>query len=114
MIPKLNRLKEREVKRVLQKWKPFFSYGIVANLSKNKSWFPRFAMILWGKSVKSGVERNYFRRIFFDKVSPIVWKDNFSSDVVFVVKKTTKLSKKDPESIKNFKKDIDFIIKKLT
>jgi hypothetical protein len=36
MIQKKYRLKEKQVKKVLQKGKPFFSYGIVKNSFKNK------------------------------------------------------------------------------
>jgi hypothetical protein len=42
MIKKIYRLKEREVKKVLSKRKPFFSYGIVLNIFKNKLDYNRF------------------------------------------------------------------------
>lgn len=113
MIPKLNRLKERDVKRALQRWRPFFAYNVVTNLSKNKLGYPRFAIVIWKKSVKSGVERNFFRRMFFDKVKPYLNNENLSSDIVFVIKKTIKLSTKNEDSIKAFNKDVDFIIKKI-
>ena len=35
MIKKVYRLKEKEVKKVLQKGKPFFSYNIVSNTIPN-------------------------------------------------------------------------------
>mgnify|MGYP005995417273 FL=1 len=46
MITKQFRLKEREVKKVLQRGKPFFSYGIVLNYTKNKLGYNRFAIVI--------------------------------------------------------------------
>jgi RNase P protein component len=53
MIKKIYRLKERELKKVLKYSKPFFSYGIVLNVNKNKLNYNRFAIVLGSKSVKS-------------------------------------------------------------
>jgi hypothetical protein len=46
MIKKIYRLKEREVKKVLGKTKPFFSYGIVLNMKPNREGFNRFAIVI--------------------------------------------------------------------
>jgi hypothetical protein len=46
MIKKIYRLKDREVKKVLGKTKPFFSYGIVLNMKLNKKDFNRFAIVI--------------------------------------------------------------------
>jgi len=46
MIKKIYRLKEREVKKVLGKTKPFFSYGIVLNAKINRENFNRFAIVI--------------------------------------------------------------------
>lgn len=112
MISKKNRLSEREVKKVLTRWKPFFSYGIVSNFYNNNLPFNRFAIVIWSKSVNSAVSRNYFRRTFYKKVAPFlatgVWKD-----YVFVVKKQTKLDKKNEKSILLFIKDLDFLLNKI-
>ena len=117
MIKKIYRLKEREVKKVLKYSKPFFSYGIVLNVSKNKLNYNRFAIVLGSKSVKSWVERNFFRRRFYD----FVLKNNLINktlhfwdwfyDLVFVVKKQTKLDKMQQKSINSFEKDLNFLIK---
>ena len=46
MIKKIYRLKEREIKKVLGKTKPFFSYGIVLNMKPNRKGFNRFAVVI--------------------------------------------------------------------
>ena len=112
MISKINRLTEREVKKVLTRWKPFFSYGIVLNYMKNNLDKNRFAIVIWWKSVKTNVARVFFRRMYYDIV-----KDNLDSkkwiDFVFVVKKQTKLDKNEEKSIITFKKDIEFLLGKV-
>ncbi|MDP2090014.1 MAG: ribonuclease P protein component [Candidatus Gracilibacteria bacterium] len=139
MIPKLNRLTEKEVKKVLTRGKPFFSYGIVLNYQKNNLEKNRFAIVIGGKSVKTSVERNFFRRSFYDLVRNSInflpfskgapgrkysWgvpegggiKDNNTNksyDFVFVVKKQTKLDKNDENIINSFKKDIKFLLSKI-
>ncbi len=112
MIPKKNRLSEREVKKVLTRWKPFFSYGIVLNYIKNKCERNRYAIVIWWKSVKTNVSRNYFRRMFYDLVKESLELNRWL-DFVFVVKKQTKLDKNDENSINSFKKDINFLLNKI-
>jgi hypothetical protein len=51
MIKKIYRLRQREVKKVLQRAKPFFSYGIVLNVFENKLNYNRFAIVIGSKSV---------------------------------------------------------------
>ncbi len=114
MIKKIYRLKEREVKKVLKRWKPFFSYWIVLNQIKNKLEYNRFAIVIWSKSVNTNVSRNFFRRKFYDIVSEyisIINNDSFC-DFVFVVKKQTKLNMKNEENLYNYKKDINFLLNK--
>ena len=113
MLAKKFRLTEREVKKVLQKWKPFFSYNIVVNSFPNKKPYHRFAIVIGWKSVRTNVERNFFRRTFYDLASSHCETGEKKSDFVFVVKKKTKLDKRDPSSIKTFEKDILFLIKKI-
>lgn len=116
MISKNYRLIEKDVKKVLQKWKPFFSYWIVLNYSQNSHPFNRFGIIVSWKSVSSWVERNFFRRLFFNAVQKSIWvahSDTLFYDLVFVVKKQTKLDKKSFESINTFEKDTLFLLKKL-
>jgi len=115
MIAKKFRLKEREVKKVLWKWKPFFSNGIVLNYISNKIWFNRFAIVIWSKSVNTNVTRVFFRRRFFDKImeEKYIEKTNLFRDYVFVVKKKIKLDRRDLEVLKTFKKDLNFLIKKV-
>lgn len=112
MISKKYRLTEREVKRVLHKWKPFFSYRVVLNRYKNKLNYNRFAVVIWAKSVHTNVERNLFRRNFYDFVS---WSEINQKwyDFVFVVKKQTKFDKTKLESILSFEKDLKFLLSKI-
>jgi len=71
VISKKNRLSEREVKKVLNKWKPFFSYWIVLNYLKNNSEINRFAIVIWWKSVNTNITRNFFRRLYYNLVVKI-------------------------------------------
>jgi len=115
VITKEFRLKEREVKKVLQRGKPFFSYGIVLNYTKNKLWHNRFAIVIWAKSVITNVSRTFFRRRFYDYTSGCIKEYNEDQwyDLVFVVKKQTKLLKNNTESMKWFIKDINFLYTKI-
>ncbi len=115
MISKKFRLKQREVKKVLQRGKPFFSYGIVLNYTKNKLTNNRFAIVIWWKSVITNVQRTSFRRKYYDLMSEYINTKNNESfyDFVFVVKKQTKLNARDNESQKSFEKDIQFLIWKI-
>ncbi len=112
MISKRNRLSEREVKKVLTRWKPFFSYGVVLNYMKNKSQINRYAIVIWWKSVKTNIARVFFRRLYYDIVSDKLNNENWV-DFVFVIKKQTKLDKIDKNSINSFKKDINFLLNKI-
>ena len=95
MISKKYRLKESEVKKVLHKWKPFFSSKIVLNSLVNEYTYNRFSIVIGGKSTEGSVVRNYFRRQFFSTVTESIqvsFKESFY-DFVFVVKWTTTLEK---------------------
>lgn len=114
MIKKIYRLNEFHVKKVLSQKKPFFSYGIVLNYSKNNLWYNRFAIIISWKSASNSVNRNFFRRKFYDLAKNyIIPKEKNTFDMVFLLKKQTKLDKNDFESINSFEKDINFLIKKI-
>ncbi len=49
MISKKYRLTEYELRKVLQKKKPFFSYGLIANTLANKLGHARIGIIFSGK-----------------------------------------------------------------
>lgn len=112
MISKKYRLTERETKRVLHKWRPFFSYHIVLNYMPNKVWYSRFSIVIWSKSVNNNVERNFFRRKFFDMVFSHINRDK-NYDMVFVLKKQIKFDKKNIGSILSFEKDLNFLLNKI-
>ncbi len=112
MISKLYRLKENEVKKVLQKRsKPFFSYSLVLNSLKNKYEYNRFSIVIWSKSVNSWVSRNYFRRLFYEESRKFIDKsrDNHFFDFTILIKKEINLNKTDSKVILNFKKDLNFV-----
>jgi len=90
MLKKKFRLREREVKRVLQKWEPFFSYDVVLNTKRN----------------------NFFRRRFYDFISKSEIQKKWN-DFVFVVKTKVKLDKKNILSLKSFYKNLNFLINKI-
>ena len=67
------------------------------------------------KICKHKCYKSFFRRKFFDEImksnyllNNIVWKD-----FIFVVKKKNKLDRKDLTTIKTFKNDLNFLIKKV-
>jgi len=113
VISKENRLSERNVKKVLRKWKPFFSYWIVLNFIRNTEWINRFAIVIGSKSVITNVWRNLFRRLFYNTILNYT-KSNKTYDFVFVIKKTNKLDHNSSSILTTFKKDILFLINKVT
>ncbi len=115
MLEKGLRLTQTQVKKVLDFWKPFFSYGVVLNYMQNAETHNRFAIVISWKSTSWWVERNYFRRQFYTLVSPYIErksKNNFF-DLVFVVKKSTLLEKRDVQITEKFSQDIGFLLKKM-
>jgi ribonuclease P protein component len=114
MISKKFRLKEKELKKVLHRWKPFFSYGLVLNYSVNTVWFHRFWIVLSAKSIPTNVVRNFFRRYFYTLLRKIaLTPSQIGYDMVFVVKKEKFLDKNDEKSIRDFAWDIQFLLKKM-
>lgn len=85
MIAKVFRLTESDVGKVLKRKKPFFSYSIVANVTKNQLAHARFGIILSGKVTKTSVDRNFYRRLFYETARPYIERDGM--DIVFVAKK---------------------------
>jgi ribonuclease P protein component len=111
MIAKVFRLTESDVGKVLKKKKPFFSYTLVANVAKNQLAHGRFGIILSGKVTKTSIDRNFYRRAFYELARQYIDKGPY--DVVIVAKKGTVLSRKDEESRQNFEKEIIFLLKKV-
>lgn len=109
MLAKKYRLSEREVKKVLHKGKPFFSYNIVFNVFPSRLPHARFAIVISGKSVANNVIRNMYRRLFYD-VSAKYIHQNFW-DVVCVVKTKSKLGRS-PEDVKAISKEITYLFEK--
>lgn len=85
MISKEYRLTEHELRKVLARKKPFFSYVWIANTMENKKTHGRCAILLSSKCTKGSVNRNYWRRKFYD-ISHI-YLEHIRFDVVLIPKK---------------------------
>jgi ribonuclease P protein component len=109
MLAKKFRLHEREVKKVLHKGKPFFSYSIVFNVFPNTLWHSRFAIVIGWKSVPNAVIRNKYRRAYYDIAYKYTQKNLW--DVVCVVKKQTKLDAAE-QSLKKIESEINYLFEK--
>lgn len=112
MIAKKYRLTENEFRKVLSRRKPFFSYGMVANIVPSKLEYARVGIVLSGKQAPGSVNRNIFRRWAYDLSRPFL--DGLSVDVVFVLKKGKVLDHKNPEARGEMKQDIEFLWKTIT
>ncbi len=114
MIAKKYRLSEREVKKVLRNWKPFFSRGSVLNILPNEYWYNRYAIVISWKSVGTAICRNFFRRMYYNIASKnIQTGEKKSCDIVCLIKKQTKLNQNDQKNIAIFKKEIHFLMRKI-
>ncbi len=111
MISKEYRLTERQIRKVLVRKKPFFSYVFVANIVENKLQHGRCGILLSSKCSKWSVNRNFWRRKFYDVSLPALSQIPF--DVVFVPKKWTILNYKNSEHIAEFEKNIQFLYRKI-
>lgn len=111
MISKEYRLTERELKKVLSRKKPFFSYVFVANVMENKWKHGRCGILLSAKCTKGSVNRNFWRRKFYDM--SLVKIENIPLDIVIVPKKWTILDYKNLEHSIEFEKNILFLYKKI-
>ncbi len=111
MLKKILRLNEKEVKKVFMQKKPFFSYGIVLNVWRSMLPHLRFWIVISAKSVENNVNRVFFRRMFYKLVAEVA-KIPLSGDLVFVLKKDTKLEKRDAQSVIQFQNDVKFLLKK--
>lgn len=89
MIAKKYRLTEREVRKVLSRRKPFFSYMFIANILENHEENHRVAILLSGKVARGSVNRNFWRRHFYDISLPLISEKPTEKhyDIVFVPKK---------------------------
>lgn len=111
MISKEYRLTENEFRKVLARKKPFFSYVWIANTMENRSSHGRCAILLSWKCTKWSVNRNYWRRKFYDISRTCL--DTIPLDVVLVPKKWTILDYKNQQHIAEFEKNILFLYKKI-
>lgn len=109
MLAKKYRLKEREVKKVLQRGKPFFSYTLVFNYFPHTLWVNQFAIVIGKKSVPNNVVRNMHRRIFYDICRE--YSESISGNIVCVVKTKTRLWR-DPQSLQAFTKELRYLFEK--
>ena len=66
MIGKQYRLREREVRRVLRVRKPVFGKELIASVEVNRLSYNRFALVVSSKHAPTSIDRNFFRRRFYD------------------------------------------------
>lgn len=92
MLAKKYRLREKEVKKVLQKGKPFFSYNLAIKYFPSKISDVKFAIVIGWKSVSNNVVRNFYRRKFYDFCKKSL-EQLPSWYYVCVIKKSFKLEK---------------------
>jgi ribonuclease P protein component len=85
MIAKKYRLTENEVRKVISRRKPFFSYLFIANTFNNKHGYARVGIILSSKVARGSVNRNFWRRKFYDISLPYL--DTLDCDIVIIPKK---------------------------
>lgn len=111
MIAKEYRLTEREVRKVLSRRKPFFSYMFVANTLESKLEHGRVGILLSSKVARGSVNRNFWRRQFYDISLPYVL--DTALDIVLVPKKGTILDHKNETHLAEFKKNIQFLYKNI-
>jgi len=112
MISKKFRLREREVKKVFQQKKPFFSNLFIANVRTNALQTNRFAILLGSKNVAGSVERNFFRRSFYREVAAFIQKGT-GADILFVPKKKVTFSRRKEASVEEFLKEIRYLLQKI-
>ncbi len=111
MISKEYRLTENELRKVLSRKKPFFSYVFVANVMENKSQHGRCGILLSSKCTRWSVNRNFWRRKFYDMSLSRI--NAISLDIVIVPKKWTILDYKNKDHIVEFEKNISFLYRKI-
>lgn len=114
MISKIYRLKENDISKVLWKRsKPFFSYSLVLNVLQNRKNYNRFSIVIWARNVTNNITRNFFRRLFYTEVRKYINQENDKfHDFSVIIKKESKLDKKDNMCIKSFVWDISFVFSK--
>ena len=81
----------------------------IANILQNKEKRGRTGILLSSKCTKWSVNRNFWRRKFYDISLPYLAQ--VYEDIVFVPKKWITLNHKDPLQFAEFEKNITFLYK---
>ncbi len=114
MIAKQYRLTESQIGKVLRFRKPFFSNVMIVNVSDNRLAHPRFAIILSGKVAKTSVDRNVYRRKFYDLCAPFLQIPGVAGkDLVFVAKKGNIFFRRDEVMLQKFTREIQELLRKV-
>ena len=120
MIAKRFRLTESQLGKVLKNKKPFLSNLLIANAARNGLEVSRFALILSGKVAKTSVDRNFYRRKFYDRVAHYLKTLNESNtsnitgtDTSFVVQKGNICNRRDAMMIAKFEIEVDMLLRKI-
>lgn len=111
MLPSKNRLRKKEIKKILKKGKKIHSQNFLLFFLKNDLKYSRFSVIVPLKFSKKAVERNKIKR----KVREVLRRFflnrfllNFSFDGVFIIKEGAKKL-----NFWQIKKEIEKIFKKI-
>jgi ribonuclease P protein component len=114
MIAKRFRLTESQLGKVLKNKKPFFSHLLIANAARNGLEVSRFALILSGKVAKTSVDRNFYRRRFYDIVARhLNQPSKIGIDASFVIQKGNVCNRRDSTMVSKFDSEVDNLLHKV-
>jgi ribonuclease P protein component len=116
MIAKKFRLCEHEVKKVLRARNAQFSDVFIGNIIQSKGESSRFALVLSSKATKTSIDRNFFRRRFFEFIRTKNLMQTFSTqfDVVCLPKKWKVFSRRNIASIDDFDKWLTVLMRRIS
>ena len=106
MLPQKNRLKKKEIKKILKEGKKIHSQSFLLFFLKNDLKYSRFSVIVPLKFSKKAVERNKIKRKFREVLRRFFL--NLSFDGVFIIKEGAKKL-----NFWEIKKEIEKIFKKI-
>ncbi len=117
MIAKLYRLKEREVRRVLRVRRPVFGGSIIASIEANRLPYNRFAFVVSGKHAPTSIDRNFFRRRFYESLRPFITAGivgvRSHVDCVCTLRRGTRLDRRNITTVEVFRADMATISQKI-
>lgn len=112
MIPKKNRLSERDIRKMVRQRGMFFWTCFIVNVIQKSIGESRYGIIFSTKHTKGSVNRNFFRRMFYRQVW-LFLDLPASFDLLFIPKKGTRFSHTDSHSIAHTEADIVKLLQKI-